>query len=123
MFEKMTRLFFISFLFLISCSGKPEVEIPNDIIAQDSMVKILIDIHILEAASQMITEVDAQRDFKQEEFYEFIYKKHHTTKEAFDKSYLYYSAQSELLEEIYSNVMNELSKKQGELGVKAKKVE
>jgi hypothetical protein len=118
--EKMRSLLFIFVLFLASCSGKPKFEIPDDVIRQDSMVSILIDIHILEAASQLIVQVDSQKSSNLDEFYGFIFKKHLTTKEAFDKSYLYYTTQPKLLEEIYAEVMIELSKKQGE--VKTRKV-
>ena len=45
---------------------------------------------------------------------EFIFKTHHITKQSYDNSMAFYTLHPEILNEIYEEVINELSKKQSE---------
>jgi len=96
-----------------ACSA-PKVTIPDDVLSQDKMVSILADVHLAEAAITLkFTNKDTSK-LQAQEFYDFIYKSHKTTKEQFNKSYDFYTSHPELLNKIYDDVLTELSKKQGE---------
>jgi hypothetical protein len=95
-----------------SCS-KSAVKIPGDIISKDSMVFILMDVHIAEAGVKSLSADSLMINTKT--YYEFIYKKHQITEEQFQKSMRFYTYQPELLQEIYVKMTEEMSKKEAEV--------
>ena len=104
---------FFLFLFLFSCKPK-EVKIPVGILPKEQIVNILTDVHLAEAA---LTYKSAKSDSAMQlavDYYNYIYQSRHVTKKQFDESLDFYTKHPELLEKIYEEVINELSKKQAE---------
>ena len=107
------RFFIIAFIFfLFSCTRKP-VEIPKSVLPKDQLIPVLVDIHVAQAAMGMNQLVDTSH-FTMSEYTSYIFTIHHITKNEYDSSMSFYSQHPELLSEIYQEVINELSKKQGE---------
>jgi hypothetical protein len=105
-------LVILSISILTSCS-KSAIKIPNDVIQKDSMMFIMMDIHIAEAGVKTLNADSVAINNKT--YYEFIFKKHHVSEEQFRKSLTFYTDNPELLLEIYSKMTEEMSKKETEV--------
>jgi hypothetical protein len=104
---------FISWvLFIVACS-KPEVKIPNNVIPKDSMVFIMMDVHIAEAGVKTLAADSTMVNLKN--YYQYIYKKHHITEEQFQYSLRFYTYHPAVLQEIYTKMAEEMSKKETEV--------
>lgn len=95
-----------------SCSRKA-VEIPKNILSKEEFISILVDIHIAQAAMNANVMSDSSR-YNMNDYSAYIFKTHHITKEKYDSTMAFYTTQPELMEGIYQEVINELSKKQSE---------
>src|SRR6476659_4261663 len=100
-------------LLLMACSKK-EPGIPPAIISPDKMVGILTDVHIAQAAVSTYNVGDTVK-YSVSDYMPAIFKNHAITKEQFDSSLQYYSSNPALLDSIYKEVLEELSRKEGEL--------
>ena len=106
----------IGFLIFQGCSRREE-SVPKEIISPDSMVAILVDVHLAEAAANMNRINDVQR-FSAPELYPVIYKSHHTDSITFRKSFDYYLDHPKKLDKIYEQVISELSRRESEINSK-----
>lgn len=97
----------------ISCS-KPKPEIPPGILSRKEMIPILADIHIAQAATATFTTGDTA-NYSITNYLPFILKNHHVERALYDSSITFYMQHPEIMEEMYDEVINELSKKQGEV--------
>lgn len=97
---------------LTSCS-KSAIKIPDDVIHKDSMMFIMMDIHIAEAGVKTLNADSVAINNKT--YYEFIFKNHHVSEEQFRKSLTFYTDNPELLQEIYTKMTEEMSKKETEV--------
>lgn len=104
----MKKILFIGLLFMgFSCVNKPAP--PEGIMSQQEMVDFLIDIHIIEAKVSMSRiPYDSVKLFF-DEVEDSLYRKHHVTDSIYKKSYQYYLEKIDLMEEIYSAVVDSLS--------------
>lgn len=94
----------------ISC-GKKTVSIPSDVLPKKQMIEVMTDVQLAEAAKDVAMSEDKTKNTIQE-YYAFIFNKHRITKEQFQKSFDFYKTHPELMEEIYSEVINRLSELQ-----------
>jgi len=106
-------LFFILFLFSISCTNNKTI--PSDILPEDSLVKIIVDMHLGDAILLQPKVQSLPYVINKQEFYFFILKKHSLTKETFEKNMNYYVDHPEEYDLIYEKVIEELSTIQGNL--------
>ena len=100
-------------IFVTGCSKKP-MSIPENTISPDTMVSILTEIHLAQAAVSMNVPGYTAR-FTTSDYLPSIFKKHHTTKQRFDKSLRFYSDNPNLLDSIYKEVLDDLNRKEGEI--------
>lgn len=116
----MRKIFFIlSAFILFACSDNDTASIPENVLSQEQMAKVMVDVHLLEATMNMnvpnpnnpsitlpgnnlIPNAD-------------IFKKNNITKQQYDDSFLYYTQHPQLLVDIYQLVLNDLSKMQAEV--------
>jgi hypothetical protein len=113
--KKILRL--IPLFFLISClNEEAEVKIPDDILIKKKMALLLADIHLAQAECQTknITKTDSTGKVQGID-YERIFHKHKTTKDQYKKSLSFYTEHPDLFSVVYEEVINELSRRQGEL--------
>ncbi len=102
------------FLFLVFCScSKSKVKTPEGVLSQKEMIPILVDVHIAQAAAGLHNEADTAR-FTLNDYLPYILKTHHVEKIVYDSSISFYTLHPEIMQEMYDEVINELSKKQGE---------
>lgn len=78
------------------------------------MVDVLADIHLVKAAQQMGMRIDTA-DTNRVNPFEYVWKKHHITKDEYEKSLDFYTHNPSVLDSIYENVLNTLSKQKAEL--------
>jgi len=100
-------------VFLFSCSEK-KPGIPSTVINPGKMVSILTDVHIAQAAVSSYSPGDTLR-YTVGDYMPAIFKNHGTTQQQFDSSLKYYSSNPALLDSIYKEVLEELSRKEGEV--------
>jgi hypothetical protein len=113
----MTRVIFIVLFFLLTgCVYKSSI--PSDIIPPDSMEKVLWDMIQADQFSKLYLLKDsAKTNVKLEtvKLYQEIFQIHHTTKEAFQKSYTFYMNRPELTKTIFDSLSVYANKQRDEV--------
>lgn len=111
----MRKIFLASMVWLIffSCIQEKEYIIPSEYIQRDSMVTILADIHIAEARILSLNTGAGDKQ-KNASYYKYVFQKHAITPKQFKESLSYYSQSPELMNAVYTDVINELSRRQAE---------
>lgn len=114
------KFFFSSFFFLLfslftSCKEETII-IPDYILSQDTMAAVLVDIQLLEAMKVKMGVNDSLSRDSILIQYARIFKRHHITQEQFENSFDFYKSHPRLLEEIFDETINELSRMQATLG-------
>jgi hypothetical protein len=103
-------LIYILPIFLFSCGKKNSNTVPENILSKEKMVQVLTDIHIAEAEMSLGAFPDSSS--KEKISFQKIFEKEQITKEQYETSLSFYIDHPEMLNEIYQEVLNELSKKQ-----------
>ena len=82
-------------------------------IAADTMVRMLADMHLAEAAIQM-RNLSGNDSLHTEAFarYKFVFSKYKVSRVRFEKSFRWYSAEPELFSKMYDSVIVRLSEGQ-----------
>ena len=83
------------------------------ILKKEELVPVLVDIHLAQTVVGM-NQVNDSSHYSVTDYSAYIFKIHGIKKETYDSSLSFYTAHPELLDEIYQEVINELSRKQGE---------
>jgi len=112
---KQAFLFFIIAMFCISCKQK-EVVIPADVIPYDTMVQVVSDVQQSEVAILFLKNKGISTMPKPEALYKYIFNTRKITAEEFDRSFMFYASETELMEKLYGDVIEELRKRQVEIG-------
>ncbi len=110
----MRLIFGILFVALVlSACSKPKVEVPADVISKDSMIRMLTDMHLAEAAIQM-RNLSGHDSLHREAFgrYKFIFEKYKVSADVFEKSFRWYSSEPEIFSGMYDSVIVHLSEGQ-----------
>lgn len=111
---KNCSLIFI-LLFVIACGKKKkEFVAPDGIIKEEEMIKVLSDIHITEATINLRNVSALNTSSLNASLYKNVFVKHKISKKEFEKSYTYYSSNTEIFNDIYDHVITELTKMQAE---------
>ena len=95
----------VLFVLFIGCAS-PEVKTPEHILAQEQMMPILVDIHVIEGArngSIMLGDTNGIEDY-----YAKVYEKHGITEEQFKSSFAFYSDNPTVFIPIYEEVLDSL---------------
>jgi len=96
------------------CKPVHKSELPPYVLDKETIEKVLTDVHLIEAAllrkqSQGLLAFDLA-----EIYYDSLFQKHGINKQNFDSTVAYYSRNPIELEEIYKNVITNLSRIEGE---------
>jgi len=100
---------------LLACTA-PKIEIPTEILSETDFVNMLKEIHLEEAAFELNKSKgleNAKNTLANN--YQSIYKKHDVSASTFSKSLGYYAKHPEILEGIYSTVLEQLTDKRSTL--------
>lgn len=119
MFKQILIYLTIS-LFLLGCTSKKkqeEVIVPKDILPQDSMVMVLTQVHLVEAAIFIKQQQGLNQDKRLvKQYYSHLFMTLDVDLIRFKESLKFYSFHPNEMEKIYSEVVNELSIIEGEVG-------
>ena len=87
-------------------------KVPSGILTHDEMVKVLVDVHLAEAA--LFQQQGKGKDVKvySKYYYDAIFREHKITRKQFDESLKYYQDHLKEFESVYQDVLTALSKKQ-----------
>lgn len=111
----MVRFLFLSCFFLFSCSQKQQAERPAYLINKDEMVKIMVDMHLVETAANLkVYPPDSAQQLYQNNFAS-IFLTHGVTQEKYDSSLFYYATQTNQMNIIYDQVLESLSELESEV--------
>lgn len=114
-FRRIFSLLFLAILICATSCGRKRVEkIPSGIVVPDTMVKVLVDVHLLQASIQLGIGQDGQ-DTNTKAAFERIWKKHSMTEDKYNKSIEFYTLHPSVLDSIYDKVINTLSLQKAQL--------
>ena len=99
--------------FLISSGCNPKSFEPDKIISKDSIIEIIVDMHMGDAVLQEPVIQSKQFVVNKPEYYKEILLKHSVSKEDFEKSLDYYAQDQEEYEKIYDVVIEKITTLQG----------
>jgi hypothetical protein len=108
-------LLVFTFLWLANSCKSTSDNVPDNLLGKDSMITVLIDVHIADAAANLSSFNQHELPPDKEKLFREVYSKHGLTKAKFDSSFIFYSQHPELFEKIYEEVIIGLSKRQAEL--------
>lgn len=110
---------FIPLLFLLLCSCKQEfVDVPKDIMPMGKMKTVLMEIHIADALAETKAQAGEDEKTLTRKYHEQIYKNHAITHAEFMTSYKFYEANPKLMNKMYDEILNDLSKREETEGKK-----
>ena len=104
-------LFLIALLTLVGCSHMGNGGRPADVIAPDSMVQIMADIHIADAVADQKFGTDKPNRGFTNAMYTRIYELHHITAAQYKASFTYYETHPAAMDKVYEQVITEISKR------------
>src|SRR5690554_3601860 len=108
-------LYLISIVFLTNCVSK-KVQIPDDIIDANTFTAIMIDVQIKEGMASHVGVLRGQEaEVKGYDPYASIFQKYDVKTEEFKRTYDFYSQHPALMERIYEQVLDSLSKLEAEV--------
>lgn len=112
--KSLFLLFFLLSTIFFSCTNKSKSAKKTDFksLTKSEMVKILVDIHIAEAAAGYRDLKGYDRGVYSCYYYNSVFKKYNLSKDEFQKNIDYYAINTSELDLIYKDVITELSKKQ-----------
>ena len=113
----MRKLGFFLFSFLVvatSCNEKAPQK-PGYLIDQEKMVKVMVDMHLVETAHNLKLLPPDTTDQAYNETFERIYITHEISKADFDSSLFYYSTQTEQMNVIYDKILEQLYELESEV--------
>jgi Domain of unknown function (DUF4296) len=96
----------------ISCENN-QIKTTKDIIPQAEMVDVITEIEFTQALIKL--KFANQDTVDQQQLFDEVYKEFDISEEKFNNSLNYYSKEPKLLEEMYAEVINNLSEKQAEI--------
>ena len=95
-----------------------QTKVPEGIIPKEKMAELLLAIHIAEAKTNEIRLFTADSTARVYKFYEStIFKKYHITPKTYRKSYDFYISHPELINDVYSIVVDSLNARKSTLRI------
>lgn len=109
---RLSRYILLSALLVLGACGSSETSVPEGVLPREEMVSLLTDMHLAEAAATFKTSGGAATNQFAKSQDEYIFRIHKTNKKQFDRSFSYYSSDPAVMNEMYKEIINELSKMQ-----------
>lgn len=95
-----------------ACARKEEA-LPEGILSREALVPVLVDVHLAQASVAILRTGDTT-SHAMGDYMDFILKRHEVDSAAYGKSIRYYGEHPDQLSDIYDDVIDELSRIQGE---------
>jgi hypothetical protein len=116
-------IYIISIILFFSCGNKntQKVAPPADIIPAEQMKEIILDVLYVEGAVGVSEQKFHNTKNMTLHYYAYVFKRHNITSEQFLANYNYYAGDIDQMEKIMTEVISDLSEKQGVTKRKSKK--
>jgi hypothetical protein len=108
----MKHLLFIIILFSFGSCSHINDNKPADLIPQGEMIQVLADMHVADALVEHKFGQQTPNLPFTNALYTQIYKNHHITAAQFKSSYKYYEMHSQEMDNMYTQIITELSKRE-----------
>ena len=111
-------LLILPIVLIISCGKTQKVDdagygVKSDsVVSENTMICLLTDIHILEAALSQLKNEGTQTDNLNAKLYQGIFKKYHIRKKNYEISLKYYNQNPQEFAKLYTKVINRLELQQ-----------
>ncbi|HRU61295.1 MAG: DUF4296 domain-containing protein [Bacteroidota bacterium] len=111
----MTRFGFwlISITFFFSACSRKETPLPEGILDRKALVPVLVDVHLAQASVAILRTADTTAH-AMGDYMDFILRQHGLDTATYARTIRYYGEHPDLLSELYDDVIDELSRIQGE---------
>ena len=116
-YHKIVFVFSLAILLIvISCGekNKPTTSVSSNALQKDTMIAVMVDVHILEAAVSF-NQINAGTTNQNSDKYFDVFKKHSITLEKYEQSLKEYAKNPEELNKMYDQVIEKLSKMQADV--------
>ena len=104
-------------LLLFACSDDKKIVIPENVLTQEEMAKVMTEVHLLEASMNLnissAIAKDGPPDLKETTLE--LLKEEGVSREKYETSFLFYTEHPDLLSDIYQLVLNNLSQLQAKV--------
>ena len=110
---KIKYIVFFTFILVISSCIKGSLEIPKDIIPRDKMIQVITEIELTQALVKLKV-INQDSLINQQELFNQVYNDFNITEEQFNTSLSYYCGDPIKLEEMYVQVIIQLTERQVE---------
>lgn len=103
----MNRFIVLALMTIVGCA-EPQQKKPDYLIDDDKMVELMVDMHLVETAQNLkLLGVDTTNR-KYQQYFNAIFESHGVSKADYDSSLLFYSTETEQMNEIYDKVLETL---------------
>jgi len=106
-------IIFLIIFSIISCKNKDSDK--KDILSKNEFINVLVDIHLANATLNYMQADKNWENFKANDYYPSILKKHNVSGKKFEKTIQYYIKRPIEYDAIYDSVINRLSIMQGNI--------
>lgn len=107
-------LLFTFLITIFSCQGTNEFNPSAYIIQEDSLIAILKEIHIVDAAAKQNFIPNNADNYNKYREYKFVLEKYKISKARFDSTISFYASYAEEFEEIYTKLITEMKEDEKE---------
>ena len=104
---------FLVLFLLTDCNlerGNNTDPLPPNLIPSDTLVKILVDVHLIEASLKIKHTKKPDNERFTNLYYNQLFNKYGITREQLNQSLTYYQRHAEIFDKIYEQVITELNK-------------
>ena len=110
------RFIVIIYFILLACNTSQK-ELSEKMLSEKKMISILSDVHLLKGKISVWRKTQAVSQLQEDSLFKLLYEKHDISKEILDSSLTYYTIkESDMLEQIYTEVLEQLKKQETDLG-------
>ena len=113
MFMKKITWLLLILLVSLSCNKKDKPDVWKDVLSHKDMVKLIAEVHIIEALVEERRNTGKLKPGELKLFYDQLFTKYKINNDLFFKNINYYLERPEEFLKIYEEVITELSKRQG----------
>lgn len=105
----------ISAILFLSCIHQKEKNTNLNIIQKQEMIQILVDVELAESVITIEQIRNQNIDIYSSYYYNTVFKKYKITRKQFEESLKYYAKNGDDFNEMFTQVINILSRKQSEI--------
>lgn len=106
-------LLFISIVLLAACGRDT---LPEGVLSKEQMIPVMVDVQIAEGSIAIGNLHGDSARQKIADYYNHIYERHQVSKEDFQKSLEYYTRHPKQMDQLYKEVLSELTRLEAEQG-------